>query len=365
MNIGAKIKEKTSKLYQYIRLRQLFSKDCEFSRVHPELMKLWEKKFRQMIRYSSDRTFPIAEEFVTVKFEKCTKREVEAVNENIPILICAVKNDVEKMHYFMEHYRDLGIEEFVFVDNMSTDGTFEFLMEQPDTIVYRCEHPFTADRKIAWINRLIAEMGIDKWYLMVDSDEFFTFLGVDNGKNFKDVVEYAEKIGVKRLGVMHLDLYPKGTLFEKKDQLSFAEKYCYFDKDTYAYGKTKRGMAIFGGPRSRVFGTKVKISGYRMIFFEKDDIVPSAHYMIPYEKSYNVPLCLISKHYKFVNESDYEKIIEAVETGMHSDNSAEYKTYLKGIMQNQEVSFYSEEHSLLFTEDNLKKIDIIDNLFED
>lgn len=364
MNIGAKIKEKTSKLYQYIRLRQLFSKDCEFSRVHPELMKLWERKFRQMIRYSSDRTFPIAEEFVTVKFEKCTKREVEAVNENIPILICAVKNDVEKMHYFMEHYRDLGIEEFVFVDNMSTDGTFEFLMEQPDTIVYCCEHPFTADRKIAWINRLIAEVGIDKWYLMIDSDELVTYIGASKYK-FEDVVCKCKEKGYKRLGSVMLDMYPKGSLFDTSSKNNLINNYCYLDKNTYKRTEASNGIRIVGGPRTRIFGTRMKLSKYCLFYFENDDVVPSAHFLIPFAKGFKVPVSMAILHYKFINESDYEKIIEAVETGMHSDNSAEYKTYLKGIMQNQEVSFYSEEHSVLFTEDNLKKIDIIDNLFED
>lgn len=362
MKVILKIKEKGRKLFQYIRLNLLFSQNNEFRRVHPEVVHLWEKKFRQMIRYSSDRTFPIAEEFVAVKMDKVHEREQKCEDESVPILICVLKNDIGKLQPFMEHYRKRGIKHFVFLDNMSTDGTFEYLVEQKDADVYRCEHNFTADRKIAWVNRLIAEYGMNKWYLMVDSDEFFTYLG-ENKFLFKDVVQKAEQKGFKRLGVVHLDMYPKDRLFGNEDREDFIKTYCYFDKDTYTYAKSPRGMKIAGGPRKRVFGTEMKVSGYRMVYFEADDVVPSAHFMIPYEKSYNVPVSLISLHYKFVNESDYDKMVEAVKTGMHSDNSAEYKTYYRVLKENPQISLYDEKHSVLLSEENLRKISFIEDIF--
>lgn len=355
--------EKTLKFLKYIKLETLFMKKNEFGTVHPELIKLWKRKFRQMIRYSSDRTFPIAEEFLTVEIDKICERGKKSESERGPILICVLKNDIEKLRPFMEHYRKRGIRHFVFLDNMSTDGTFEFLLEQKDADVYRCGHSFTADRKIAWVNRLIAEYGINKWYLMVDSDEFFTYLG-ENRFQFEDVIQKAEEKGFKRLGVVHLDMYPKGSLFgTDSGREDFIRTYCYFDKDTYTYAKSPRGMKIAGGPRKRVFGTDMKVSGYRMVCFEEDDVVPSAHFMIPYEKSYGTPVCLISLHYKFVNESDYEKMIEAVETGMHSDDSAEYKTYYRVLKENPQVTLYDKEHSVMLCEENLREISFVGDIF--
>lgn len=357
------ISEKVRKIREYSRLELMFYNKNEFALIHPELKKLWKKKFRQMIRYSSDRTFPIAEEFVSVKIEKVKEKSNVNTDDETPILICALKNDIDKMKVFMEHYRERGINHFVFLDNMSTDGTFEFLLQQEDATVYRCEHAFSADRKIAWVNRLIAEYGDDKWYLMVDSDEFFTYLG-DHMYSFKDVAEAAQRKGYKRLGVVHLDMYPKGNLFEMTSKENFIKTYCYFDKDTYVFEKTARGMRIAGGPRKRVFGTDMKVSGYRMVYFEKDDVVPSAHFMIPYEKSHGTPVCLVSLHYKFVNESDYEKMIEAVQTGMHSNNSKEYKTYYEAMKEQTKISLYDEKHSALMTEDNLRKIEFVEDIFK-
>ena len=247
---------------------------------------------------------------------------------------------------------------------MSTDGTYEFLQEQKDTIVYRCQHPFTADRKIAWINRLIAEVGVDKWYLMVDSDEFFSYLGSEKYRIDKFIEKVNEK-GLKRIGVIHLDMYPKGKLFQMNSDVDFMEKYCYFDKDTYIFFEVYNGIKITGGPRKRVFGTNMKISGVRLVYFEEDDIVPSAHFMIPHHKGTGLPVYLVSRHYKFVNESDYEKMLEAVQSGMHANNSAEYRTYFDALSQNPDISLYDEKHSLLFNEENLKTFSFLETPFEE
>lgn len=357
------IKEKWTKLWKYMRLEYMFLKKSEFKNNYPGLVKLWKKKFAQMIRYSSERTFPIAEEFLSARIEKVKVKEYTNIDSCYPILICALKNDIEKIIYFMEHYRKIGIKNFVFLDNASTDGTYEYLLEQDDVSVYRCEHPFTADRKIAWLNRLIAEIGMNRWYLMVDSDEFFTYYGCRE-HTINEFVDRVEEKNLKRVGVVHLDMYPKDNLFSKNNTKDFVQRYCYFDKDTYEFSKAANGMRIVGGPRKRIFGTTMKVSGYRLVFFEEDDIVPSAHFMIPFEKSLSVPVYLVSLHYKFVNESDYGKMIEAVETGMHANNSDEYKTYYRILKENPDISLYDEKHSAEFTEENLRSLDFVEDIFQ-
>lgn len=359
-----KIQEKTGKLVKYIKLEFLFAKKSEFVTSHPKLKKGWKRKFRQMVRYSSERTFSILEEFLNAKIELIKTGTIEEADKYAPILICVLKDDLEKLHFFMEHYRRLGIKNFVFLDNGSTDGTFDFLCKQEDVTLYRCTHAYASNRKIAWLNRIMAEYGNDRWYLHVDSDEFFTFLGAKE-HGFSDVMKKAEEKGYKRLGVVHLDMYPKGSLFSTDRKENFIEKYCYFDGDTYTFGRTPRGMKIAGGPRWRVFGTEMKVSGFRCVYFEEDDIMPSSHFMIPYEKSHDVPVCFVSRHYKFVNENDYEKMLEAVKTGKYANNSQEYKTYFKGISENPELSFYDEKHSLLFQEENLRKLGFVDDIFAD
>lgn len=360
MSLSMKIKEKSKKAFQYIRLESMFFGKNEFRKVHSEQIILWKKKFRQMIRYSSDRTFSIAEEFLSVKIDKISKKEFGIENE--PILICALRNEIDKIRYFMEHYRRMGIKQFVILDNMSADGTFEYLLEQNDVALFRCDHPFTADRKIAWMNRLIAEYGINHWYLMVDSDEFVTYLEASE-RTIQELIFECEKREYKRVGGAMLDMYPKDNLFQIRSNINFLQRCCYLDRDTYSYSKAANGIRITGGPRKRIFGTGMKLSKYCLFYFEKDDIIPSAHFLIPFEKGFDVPIAMAILHYKFVNESDYEKIIEAVQTGMHSDNSAEYKTYLKGIEDNTQLTFYDELYSMLYSEENLRQISFLESCF--
>lgn len=57
-------------------------------------------------------------------------------------------------------------------------------------------------------------------------------------------------------------------------------------------------------------------------------------------------------------------MVEAVKTGMHSDNSKEYKTYYNALKDNAELSLYDEKHSVLFTEEAIRKIDFVRDIFE-
>lgn len=357
------IREKGKKIKEYIKLEKMFLQQSEFRSVHPELIALWKHKFRQMIRYSSERTFAIAEEFLKVSLEKVHAGEWEQVNENDPVLVCAVKNDLEKIKKFIPYYKELGIRQFVVIDNDSSDGTFEFLCEHKEITVYRCTHSFTADRKIAWIDRVIAEIGDDRWYLMVDSDEFVTYLGVNEHK-IDEFVRRNRELGRERIGSFMLDMYPKEALFESTGETDFMENYCYFDKDTYEVMQARNGLRIKGGPRFRKFGTTMKLSKYCLFYFGRDDIVPSAHIHIPFEKSLNAPVSIAIRHYKFLNHSDFDKVVEAVQTGMHSEDSKEYKTYLKGINGNEKLTLFDEAHSLEFSEENLRQIKFLTDVFE-
>ena len=61
---------------------------------------------------------------------------------------------------------------------------------------------------------------------------------------------------------------------------------------------------------------------------------------------------------------DYEKIIDAVKTEIYSNGSRDYKVYLDMISENPQVTMYSEEHSLPFTENNLREIYFLEDAFE-
>jgi len=65
-------------------------------------------------------------------------------------LLTIVHNEMFFLPAFLAHYRSLGIEQFVVLDDASTDGTQSFLAQQPDVVVvkssYRYGDTITVDR---------------------------------------------------------------------------------------------------------------------------------------------------------------------------------------------------------------------------
>ena len=64
-------------------------------------------------------------------------RKTEDNDRTSPVVILCVKNDLKRIQMLVGHYRKLGIKRFAFLDNGSDDGTYEWLLEQRDTELYR------------------------------------------------------------------------------------------------------------------------------------------------------------------------------------------------------------------------------------
>lgn len=87
---------------------------------------------------------------------------------------------------FLDHHRALGVEQFVFFDDQSSDGTREFLATQPDCVVFGSSHRFgdiftiSRDGHISPPTRfgtvvrnfLAEKLKIDAWVFVADVDEF-------------------------------------------------------------------------------------------------------------------------------------------------------------------------------------------------
>ena len=92
------------------------------------------------------------------------------------LCFCCVYNGIEFAQWFLEYYRNLGVDHFFFVDNASNDGTFEFLAEQDDVSLFFAEGSFKdSAHGVYWINDLIKSYAFGKWTFFVDMDEAFIF----------------------------------------------------------------------------------------------------------------------------------------------------------------------------------------------
>lgn len=95
-----------------------------------------------------------------------------AIGPGALLLFATVRNEMQRLPFFLNHYRKLGIDHFLFVDNESDDGTPDLLRDQPDVSLWSTGHSYRAARfGMDWLAWLMIRFGHGHWCLTVDADE--------------------------------------------------------------------------------------------------------------------------------------------------------------------------------------------------
>lgn len=277
---------------------------------------IWKKKLLKVSKYGH--TFlDISNDFFSTHMSVLKEREFE---KDEPILICVIKNDLDRVKPFLTFYRNMGIKHFAFLDDQSSDGTREFLLKQDDVDVFISKESYTTNRRQAWINRLIAYYGLNRWYLVFDSDEFLSV-------KYRSIKEMITSLGEKtKYRCLMVDMYPLNGKYSE----NFIEDYRGFDTDTYDIsGSSIWFNDVRGGMRKRMFAAEGQtVNPYLIkspIFkADKDFIQIHSHFNYPF--SIDKDFVGIIRHYKFLKK-DFEKYQERAKKQNFSNGSEEYSAY--------------------------------------
>lgn len=309
---------------------------------------MWVKKFNVLFSNDDLRKKQLLKAFLKVKFEKISDRAVVETQVSEPILFCVIKNDISKIDHFLNHYRKLGVTQFVFLDNDSDDGTKEYLEQQDGVILYFTVDKYSSVNRVAWLNRLIDIHGAGKWCLVVDSDELLDYVKSEE-YGIPEVVDQAKKKGLLRIEGFMLDMYPQQSInLETNAYLDLTECNC-FDSDSYDIRGYAVGFVVNGGPRRRIFNKNMQLSKYPIFKCVDNDFMASSHYFLPANIKENNRVYLVLRHYKFFGYDDLKKMKMAVDTGCYAGNSCDYKTYMQVLSENHnELCFYSPRKSVFY-----------------
>lgn len=168
-----------------------------------------------------------------------------------------VRNELIRLPYFLKYYRDLGVGHFFFVDNGSSDGTQQFLADQPDVSVWHTEASYKRSRfGTEWLNGLKWHYATGHWTLTLDPDEFLIY-PFWTTRPIPALCEWLDQSGARSFGTMLLDMYPRqslGSVKYKSGQNPF-EIAEWFDSGNYMTSKNPRygNLWIQGGVRARSF----------------------------------------------------------------------------------------------------------------
>lgn len=168
-----------------------------------------------------------------------------------------VRNEIIRLPYFLDYYRQKGIQHFLFVDNNSNDGTCEYLAAQPDVSLWETSHSYKLSRfGVDWLTWLQIKYGHDHWCLTVDADEVFVYPHCDT-RSLTQLTDWLDQTGTRSFGAMMLDMYPKGALNAQayqsgQDPIDILR---WFDVGNYRSQMQAglRNLWIQGGVRERVF----------------------------------------------------------------------------------------------------------------
>jgi len=348
------------------RLTRKSRKAYSLMRENKELVKKFKKTFYQYayIHYDFANIFLKSYSIKSVKPIEISKIDLR---KNDPILLCAVKNDLERIRLQVEHHRKIGIKHFAYIDNASTDGTFEWLKEQPDVSLFFTDETFNASVKNSWRRQVMDFLGYNRWYLVLDSDELFIYPGVEN-KHIDVYINFLESKKIRCVMSLLTDMYSNHKLFQKDTGINEIQNaYCYFDTDTYEVTNKFPIYYITGGPRTRLFSTNEDVFScalqkYALIMVSEDMFV-STHEICPYTHNFETEgVVAFLLHYKFLPGDDdiYKK---HVASKLYFRDSLEYKKYAAVFEQNQDASFYYNGSQKLNSSMDLLKINVIDKNF--
>lgn len=256
-------------------------------------------------------------------------------------LVLVTHNDIALLPSLLRHYRGLGVTRFICVDDISEDGSREFLLEQPDVDLWASPLRFSeARRGRRWREQLFSTYGTGRWYVNIDSDEFLVYDQCGR-KRLTDLIAALESLGSKRLAAPMLDMYSGPAPADLPPEAMPWEQSRYFDSSGYEIRVDNRGVSVKGGPRQRRFGENNELIKYPLLYWDDaSSLGSSIHRPLPYQRNFP-ELWGVLLHFKFF--TDYRrKIVDAAESGQHYDGSRYYQAMKQEIERSGEIDFSSE-----------------------
>ena len=180
-----------------------------------------------------------------------------AIRRGDVLVFACVRNEALRLPFWLDHYRRLGVAQFLIVDNASSDGTAELLLDQPDVSLWSSHESYRLSRfGVDWLTWLMIRHGHGHWCLTVDADELLVYPWWET-RPLPALTEWLEQSGQPQLAAMMLDLYPQGPL----GRTGYAagqnpvEALPWFDAGNYRITRQDPmgQLWIQGGPRERMF----------------------------------------------------------------------------------------------------------------
>jgi tetratricopeptide (TPR) repeat protein len=251
------------------------------------------------------------------------------------LLFSAVRNERPRLDWFMRYYRKLGVDKFIIVDNGSTDGSAELLLNHCDVILYKTSDQYSRSGwGMRWINELIERYGKKNWCIFVDADEAFIYPEYEN-LNLHGLADYLGGNGYEAMPATMLDMYP-AVLPSGDTQEDFErrkESYVFFDNQFHRYGfPICPYQEVHGGIRRRLFHGYQIMNKVPLINGAADvKFLVSSHLVTPCKLA-DIGGALLHYHLIYLLEPTLRSLArDEIERREHSSNASERLRILEAL----------------------------------
>ena len=266
--------------------------------------------------------------------------------------IIVARNEFSRLKWLHSYYRQLGVDRFFLIDNLSDDDTIAYFARQPDVTILQTSENYRDSRYgVKWHNEVSDAYLEGRWVLTVDADEALVFAGCETPGALRDLCARLDAEGSEGFFAPLIDMYSA----ERLDQTpytpgeSLIERFPMFDGTGYHFDPTPGtpGTTVSGGVRIRLFWSNRHDKEVPHLAMQKVPLVrwrkgfcylASTHDMTPLKVSGETGALL---HYKFMPDF-HERAMEEVRRNQHYEGAREYRIYADILKDPANRSFVHE-----------------------
>lgn len=248
-------------------------------------------------------------------------------------VFCCVRNEIQRLPFFLEYYRNLGVEGFFFIDNNSSDGTTQLLQGEEDVALYHTKDSYAQSRcGVDWTNTLLHLHGEGHWCLTVDADELLVYPDCES-LSLPSLAKYLESRGANALLSFMLDMYADSPIRQAGYQPGspFLDTCPHFDATGYwteGSDKTEDLVPTRGGPRHRLFWEGMNrekptpfLRKIPLVLWSKDFDYEASTHLLAGAKFCEITGSLL--HFKLFADFAH-RVVEEVKRGEHFAGAFQY-----------------------------------------
>jgi len=284
----------------------------------------------------------------------------------------AVRDESLRLPYVLDYHRNLGVDRFFIADNVSSDGSLQYLLRQDDCHVYSAPGSYAAAKfGVQWINQMVEWHGREHWCLSIDADECLVYPDCET-VSLPRFCEYLDRVQADGMFSIMLDMYSNKSIADTHYErgANFLSTCPYFDGDYYFRRRLRRfpSHEFIGGPRLRCFYPEFAEAGKvgwtlpKIVRSMRNTvgissttwgITPPMLIKIPLIRGgagswlsshKTTPLRLAEVtggllHFKYFSDF-HERVMTARAERQHFDAASEYARYEAALQKNPHLSFY-------------------------